>query len=104
VRWNRHAVARGDEGIAPPPRHHARESENEGSQLIERKNDLKTDEGKRGNHQIIAKMHERLETKCSARTARILELDSDALKERISANALATERSNWNRRPPPPRK
>jgi hypothetical protein len=72
--------------------------------LIERVNDFKANEGERRKHQIIAKMHEGLETKCFAGIARLSGPDSDALKERIPANSSATERSNWNRRPPPPRK
>jgi hypothetical protein len=64
--------------------HYDETSENEGGQLIQRVDNLKTNEGERCNHQIIAKMHERLETKWIARIARNFEPNSGAF-ERTNA-------------------
>jgi hypothetical protein len=68
--------------------HYGGTLENEAGQLIERVDDLETNESERCDHQIIAKMHERLETKCCSRTARNPEPNSDALKRTNTRQTL----------------
>jgi hypothetical protein len=75
------------------------DSKNEAGQLIEGVDDLETNQRERRDHQIIAEMHERLETKCCSGSARDPEPGSDTLKkDECPANSSAIETEGFRRR------
>jgi hypothetical protein len=61
-------------------------------QLIERVNDLETQENKRRIHQIKIEVHQRLETKCFPRPER-------RSREVVNQSQYASDRANTRRRP-----
>jgi hypothetical protein len=78
--------------------------ENERGQLVERVDGLEAHQNERYDHQIKAKMHEGLATRCllpRARSAQGREPNSVRIRKRRSPGKLV---GNWNRKPPPPRK
>ena len=79
--------------------------ENERGQLVERVDGLQAHENERYDHQIKAKMHEGLATKCFLPRVQIAQgREPNSVGIRKGDRPAKLFAGNWNRKPPPPRK